>query len=50
MSSIAHGQFGGVSASTSVGGNTDAVNATTSGGGSYSPPHQDDFPLFRMDE
>jgi hypothetical protein len=50
LSRIAYGQFGGVNASTSVGGNSGAVNATTSGSGSYSPHQQDDFPLFGMDE
>jgi hypothetical protein len=42
LSRIAYGQFGGVNASTSVGGNGGAVNA-------YSPHQQDDFSLFGMD-
>jgi hypothetical protein len=50
MSRIAYGQFCGVNASTCVGGNAGVVNATRSGGGSYSPHQQDDFPLFEMDE
>jgi hypothetical protein len=47
---IAYGQFGGVNVSTSVDGNGGVVNATTSGGSSYSPHQQDDSPLFGMDE
>jgi hypothetical protein len=50
FSRIAYGQFDGVGASTSVGGNSGAVNATMSGGGSYSPHQQDVFLLFKMDE
>jgi hypothetical protein len=50
LSRIAYGQFGGVNANTSVGGNGGAVNATTSDDGSYSPHQQDDFPLFGMNE
>jgi hypothetical protein len=50
LSRIAYGQFGDANASTSVGSNSGAMNTTTSGGGSYSPHQQDDFPLFGMDE
>uniref|UniRef100_A0A0A9D530 Uncharacterized protein n=1 Tax=Arundo donax TaxID=35708 RepID=A0A0A9D530_ARUDO len=49
LSRIAYGGFGGpVNATTSGGGNRfdGSVNATTSGGGTYSPPQEDDFPLF----
>ena len=42
LSRIAYGVFGGVNATISVGG---TLQATTSGGGNYSPPRQDDFPF-----
>jgi hypothetical protein len=40
--------FSTVNATISVGSNGDPLNATTSGGGNYSPPQHDDFP-FGMD-